>query len=177
MKKFIIILISIFLLLSSFALGFFVKKQIDDKRIDSLNLTKIMLENKNEKYAEEIISLGKTVKRLKALKSNNLEKLTEDIYFEKNSVTKDKNSIKGWFKMYNSEDTYTDTVDGIPVFYELNQYQAYCESNVLCLIHLKKFDKDGSLLTEESNDYNICPSYHGFVNGDIYYNALCGYKK
>ena len=32
MKKFVITLISIFLLLSSFALGFFVKKSVDDKK-------------------------------------------------------------------------------------------------------------------------------------------------
>ncbi len=37
MKKFIIILISLFLLISSFALGFFVKKYIDDKKISNWN--------------------------------------------------------------------------------------------------------------------------------------------
>ena len=37
MKKLIFVLISIFLLLSSFALGFFVKKHIDDKKISNWN--------------------------------------------------------------------------------------------------------------------------------------------
>lgn len=86
MKKVVIILISVILLLSSFILGFFVKKHIDDERFDSLNLVKMTLENKNEKFAEEIISLDKTVKKLKALNSNNWEKITDDIYIDQKSI-------------------------------------------------------------------------------------------
>ena len=68
MKKFVIILISIFLLLSSFALGFYVKKHIDDKKI--LYLT-------NEKFNLKIVNndLISKIKKLEhRLNKNNSQK-------------------------------------------------------------------------------------------------------
>ena len=199
MKKFIIILISIFSLLSSFAFGFFIKKFVDDKKLYNLEIEKNNLEEKINNFKEinsdscEIereklkgkinqlekinLKLSKYTNYRNSDNENNLEKLTDDIYFDENSLTKDKYSIKGWFKIYNSEDRYTVNIDSIPIYYELNQYQAYCQSNVLCLTHLKEFDKDGNLLLDEPNNNGICPSYNGFVNGEIYFNTLCKYKE
>ena len=57
MKKFVIILISIFLLLSSFSLGFFVKKHIDDKKIFSLTNEKSNLKIVNNDLISKIKKL------------------------------------------------------------------------------------------------------------------------
>ncbi len=199
MKKFIIILISIFSLLSSFAFGFFIKKFVDDKKLYNLEIEKNNLEEKINQFKDinsdsckfEMKKLKEKINQLEKINfklsmsanfrnsddDKKLEKLTDDIFFDKNSLTKDKHSIKGWFKIYNSEDRYTVNIDSIPIYYELNQYQAYCQSNVLCLTHLKEFDKDGNLLLDEPNNNGICPSYNGFVNGEIYFNILCKYKE
>ena len=57
MKKFVIILISIFLLLSSFSLGFFVKKHIDDKKIFYLTNEKFNLKIVNNDLISKIKKL------------------------------------------------------------------------------------------------------------------------
>ena len=199
MKKLIIILIFIFLLLASFASGFFVKKFIDDKKFFNLEIENIELKEKISQLKEinsascevERERLKERIYRLEEINlklyksanfrnpddSKNLEQLTEDIYFDKNSVTIDKHSISGWFKMYNSINYMTD-VDDVPVYYQLIKYDADCESPALCLLHIKEFDKNGNLLLDEPNNYGVCYNgAGGWINGEIAYEALCRYKK
>ena len=61
MKKLIIVLISIFLLLSSFALGFYVKKHIDDKKISNWNAERKYLQDKINHLTETNYKLSKSV--------------------------------------------------------------------------------------------------------------------
>ena len=75
MKKFIIILISIFSLLSSFAFGFFIKKFVDDKKLYNLEIEKNNLEEKINNF-KEINSDSCEIEREKLKeKINQLEKI------------------------------------------------------------------------------------------------------
>ena len=168
MKKLIIVLISLLLLLSSFTLGFFVKKSVDDEKISDWNAERKYLQDKINHLAETNYKLSNDEKWLQ---------LTKDIYLDKKSITKSKFSISGWFKIFNSVENPLYDVDGVSVNYELIKYEAYCNVNVLCLIHIKQYDRNGKLLTDKINDYGVCPDYSGFVNGEIYYSALCKYEK
>lgn len=147
MKKLIRLLISISLLLSFLALVSWVKKAIDNPHSD--------LKGKNE---SEII---------------NWEKLTDNIYINKNSIEKTQYTVSAFFKIYNSEKHKLYDIEGIPVYYELIKYEAYCKENVLCLKHIKEFDKDGNLLSDEQNNYDVCPNSSGYINGEIMHKALC----
>ena len=177
MKKFVITLISIFLLLSSFTLGFFIKKHIDDKKITNLNEERKYLKNKINHLAESNYKLSKSVNHMKTEFDKKWIELTEDIYLEKDSITKSKYSISGWFRVFNSIENPIYDVDGVPVNYELIKYDVGCNVNALCLLHIKQYDKNGKILTDEINDYGVCPDFSGVVNGEIYYNALCKYEK
>ena len=177
MKKFVIVIISIFLLLLSFALGFYVKKHIDDKKISNWNAERKYLQDKINHLTETNYKLSKSVDHMKTEFDKKWLQLTEDIYLDKKSITKNKYSISGWFKIFNSVENPLYDVDGVSVNYELIKYEAGCNVNVLCLIHIKQYDRNGKLLTDEINNYGICPDYSGFVNGEIYYNALCKYEK
>ena len=96
----------------------------------------------------------------------------------KKSITKSKYSISGWFKMYNTENTITDNINGVPVFYQLIKYQADCKNPTLCLIHIKQYDKNDNMLSDEPNNYDVCYNgAGGWINGEIAYNALCKYEK
>ena len=200
MKKFIIILISIFSLLSSFAFGFFIKKFVDDKKLYNLEIEKNNLEEKINNFKEinsdscEIereklkgkinqlekinLKLSKYTNYRNSDNENNLEKLTDDIYFDKNSLTIKKYSISGWFKMYTSKDRYTHNTEDNSEYYILIKYDADCKEPALCLEHIKEFDKDGNLLSDEPNKYGVCYNgAGGWINGEIAYEALCRYKK
>ena len=178
MKKFIIVLISIFLLLLSFAFGFFVKKHIDDKKISNWNAERKYLQDKINHLAESNYKLSKSVNHMKTEFDKKWIELTEDIYLEKDSITKSKYSISGWFKMYNTENTITDNINGVPVFYQLIKYEADCKNPTLCLIHIKQYDKNDNMLSDEPNNYDVCYNgAGGWINGEIAYNALCEYEK
>ncbi len=177
MKKFFIISISIFLLLSSFTFGYFVKKHIDHKKISNWNAERKYLQDKINHLTEINYKLSKSVNHMKTEFDEKWLELTEDIYLEKDSITKSKYSISGWFKVFNSIENPIYDVDGVPVNYELIKYDVGCNVNALCLLHIKQYDKNDKILTDEINNYGVCPDYSGFVNGEIYYNALCKYEK
>ncbi len=179
MKKIVIIVVSIFLLIASFAFGFFIKKSIDDKKFYNLKIKKNDLEEKINQLEEINFKLSGSANFRNPDDEKKLEKLTEDIYFDKNSLTKDKQSVNAWFKVYNSENTDTTSsyVGADFVYYELTKFSTACESNILCRIYIKEFDKDGNVLTDEFDGYNHCGNYSEFRNGKIYYNTLCRYKK
>ncbi len=147
MKKLIIVLFFILILLVSFFFKFFVQKQF--------------------------YNISKDIKDNNIIKLKNPEKLFDDIYIYKDSIEKNQSAISGWFKMYNTENTYTSNIDTVPIYYSLIKYEAYCQSNVLCIKHIKQFNEEGNLLSDEPNNSDICPDYSGFVNGEIYFNALC----
>ncbi|MBQ3642789.1 hypothetical protein II906_12830 [bacterium] len=108
--------------------------------------------------------------------SGNWEKLTDNIYIEKDSIKKYKYTISGWFKMYSSEDTalYYDNTE----YYSLIQYEADCVSPALCLLHIKEFDKNDILLLDEPNEHNVCYNGPGgWIHGEVAYKALCKFWK
>ena len=73
MKKLIIVLISIFLLLSSFALGFYVKKHIDDKKIFVLSIEKNNLQIVNKDLIRQIKNLEHQISEYNNQKEDNKE--------------------------------------------------------------------------------------------------------
>ncbi len=77
MKKFIIILISVILLLSSFAVGFFVKKSVDDKTILKLTYEIRNLQSNNNNLQNKIKASEDNEK-----KENNQEKYKHPIDIE-----------------------------------------------------------------------------------------------
>ena len=80
--------------------------------------------------------------------------------------------------MYSSEDNYSYNAKGIPTYYLLIKYEADCTSPALCLIHIKDFDKNNILITDEPNENDICYNGPGgWINGEIAYKALCKYEK
>ncbi len=177
MKKIFITLIALLLLAISFSLGFFVKKSVDDKKFYFYNLEQEYLKNKINRFAEDNYKLSKSVNHMKNEFNKNWLELTEDIYLDKKSITINKYSISGWFKIFNSVENPLYAVDGVPLNYELIKYEVGCNVNALCLLHIKQYDKNGKLLIDEINDYGVCPDYSGVINGEIYYNALCKFEK
>ncbi len=83
MKKFVIICISIFLLLSSFTLGFFIKKHIDDKKISNWNVERKYLKDKINHLTESNYKLSKSVNHMKTEFDKKWLELTDDIYLDK----------------------------------------------------------------------------------------------
>ena len=73
MKKLIIVLISIFLLLSSFALGFYVKKSVDDKKIFVLFNEKNNLQIVNKDLISQIKNLEHQISEYNNQKEDNKE--------------------------------------------------------------------------------------------------------
>ena len=108
----------------------------------------------------------------------NWEKVTDYIYLEKDSIKKDKYSISGWFKIFNSDEYKIYDVDNIPVYYKLGKYEVFPMSPVLCPTHNKFYDRDGILLSDKPDDnpHNICPDYIAWTDGEIIYKALLKYK-
>ena len=83
MKKIIITLISIFLLLSSFALGFFVKKSLDDKKIFVLFNEKNNLQIVNNDLISKIKKLEQGISKNNSQKEDyNLEEYKHPIDIE-----------------------------------------------------------------------------------------------
>lgn len=107
----------------------------------------------------------------------NWEKINDYIYLDKNSISIKKYSTSGWFKRYNCEKEPISDINGVPVYYELNKYDVDCDSNVVCIVHFKSFDKNNKLIDEEVNYNCVCAKYSGWIDGEIYFNALCKYNK
>ena len=178
MKKIFISLIALLLVALSFSLGFFVKKSVDDKKFYFYNLEQEYLKNKINRFSEDNYKLSKSVNHMKNEFNKNWLELTEDIYLDKKSITINKYSISGWFKIFNSVENPLYAVDGVPLNYELIKYEADCNNPTLCLIHIKQYDKNDNILSDEPNNYDVCYNgAGGWINGEIAYNALCKFEK
>ncbi len=177
MKKIIIICVLIFLLLLSLTFCVFVKKHFDYKTFDFFHLSKLMLGKKNAKYTQDNVNYREALKRNNILKSDNWEKVTDDIYIDKRSIKKSKYSTSAWFLIFNSEKLNLSPVEGIPVFYDLIKYDAGCNSDFLCLDHIKIFDENGNILLDEFDTYNICSDSSGWIEGETAFKTLCTYRK
>ena len=151
MKKFVIICISLFLLLSSFALGFFVKKSVDD--------------NKYSNFIEENKKLKEEVKQLEELN----DKLTNsdnpiDIK-EKKCIEKVDNAADIRNCVYSAADEWEKEIDKYIKLLEQSttkeQYKLIKDSQDLWLIQSKK---DNDIINEFI--FN-----HG---GTMYYDIAAG---
>lgn len=108
--------------------------------------------------------------------NTNWEALTKYIYLDKNSITKHKYSTSASFKIYDSNEHKLSSVNGIPVYFEILEYDIDCKMDVVALTHIKSFDKNGNILQDEENTYNVFSGSDGVVNGSIFYNAICEEK-
>ncbi len=109
--------------------------------------------------------------------NSNWVKLRYDIYLDKTSINNDEYWTYGWFKIYASADIYMGSINGVIIRYQLVKFGADCTDDSLALMHVKEFDEEGRLLTDEPIDYNKgFSSYRGVADGEIYFNAICKYK-
>ena len=106
-------------------------------------------------------------------KDTNWKALNKYIYIDINSITKHKFSTSAWFKVYAPDYIQLYYIDNIPVQYELIKYDISCDPDVVALMHIKSFDKNGNLIKDVPNTYNVFSDSTGVQNGDIYYNAIC----
>ena len=113
----------------------------------------------------------------KKIHKENWVQLSNNIFIDKNSVVKEKYSTSAWFKVYASEDNNLGTINDNYVLYELVKYDAYCTNNVIDLRHVKSFDEKDKLLKDVPSDNHVTATYDGYINGEIYFNALCNIKK
>ncbi|MCD7879290.1 MAG: hypothetical protein LUG16_05080 [Candidatus Gastranaerophilales bacterium] len=125
-----------------------------------------------------LVLLGSVVPVSLAANKKNLPpkwvQLSDDIYIDINSVTKNKyNIVSAWFSEFASENNDLYYVNSIPVYYNIIKYEADCKSNGLALMHIKSFDENGRMLQDEPNNYDVCSGPGGVINGEIYFNALC----
>ena len=111
------------------------------------------------------------------ISKENWVQLSNNIFIDKNSVVKEKYSTSAWFKVYASEDNNLGTINDNYVLYELVKYEAYCTNNVIDLRHVKSFDEKDKLLKDVPSDNRVTATYDGYINGEIYFNALCNIKK
>ena len=136
------------------------------------------LKNKINRFSEDNYKLSKSVNHMKNEFNKNWLELTEDIYLDKKSININKYSISGWFKIFNSVENPLYAVDGVPLNYELIRYEADCNNPTLCLIHIKQYDKNDNILSDEPNNYDVCYNgAGGWIYGEIAYNALCKFEK
>ncbi|MCD7879289.1 MAG: hypothetical protein LUG16_05075 [Candidatus Gastranaerophilales bacterium] len=125
-----------------------------------------------------LVLLGSVVPVSLAASKKNLPpkwvQLSDDIYVDVNSITKGKhNIVSAWFLIFASEDNNLYEVDDIPVYYEIIKRDAYCNEDIVDIVHVKSFDKNGRILQDEPDNYNVFASYYETKNGEIYFNALC----
>ena len=109
--------------------------------------------------------------------NTNWQALTKYIYIDRNSITKNKYSTSAWFKIYDSNEHRLYSIDETPIHFEIIKYEIDCKTDVLALIHIKSFDKNGNMLKDEENTYNVFSGHDGVINGNIYFNAICEQKK
>ena len=97
---------------------------------------------------------------------DNYKYLENGIYYKKGSLKFENNRRTAEFKIV-SDSTY-----------EINKYMAYCDqSNGLKIMSAKLYNSNNASLEEFITSENYAYSdYTGLVNGQIYYNFICGKK-
>ncbi|MBQ9246770.1 hypothetical protein IJ182_10940 [bacterium] len=164
MKKLVFISFSILLFLSFLGYGFFIKKSVNNEEHNDMNNN---------------IDNSIDIKVKNRVEASNWKKITDYMYIDKDSIEKTKYSISAWFKMYD-EDNRIDAIYGVPAYYKLIKYAAFCQDYSLCIDDKKVYvyDENNNLISDEEGYYGYwCVGPDGWPNGEIAYEALCKYEK
>ena len=100
------------------------------------------------------------------LKKLDYKKISNNIYIDKSSIkVEDTNTVSAWFKVYPD--------DNKNINYERLLYIAYCPIEVLYLKEYEIYDFNNKLVEKNVNKSSVSANYLAFIDGEIYYNALC----
>ena len=107
------------------------------------------------------------LKLISNAKDNNQQwsKINHHIYIDKNSITKNNDTISAWFKIYNSPKNELRKINNTSVYYEINQYEIECRNpTTISITHSKSYDKSNNLLDEYITKQGYACLYPCLVN-------------
>ena len=166
MKKLVIILISIFLLLSSFALGFYVKKHIDDKKIFVLSIEKNNLQIVNKDLIRQIKNLEHQISEYNNQKEDNEEEYKHPIDIkEKKCIEKVDNAADIRNCVYLAAEEWEK---------EINKYIKLLEQSTTKEQFKLIKDSQNLWLQQSKKDNDIINEFIFNHGGTIYYDIAAG---
>ena len=118
------------------------------------------------------LSLIASFRLISNAKSNQQwSKVNSYIYVDKNSITKNNDTVSAWFKIYNSPN---NELHEITIYYEIIKYEIECTNpTTISIAHSKSYDKNNNLIDEYINEQGYACSCPCIVNDDIYVKELC----
>ena len=106
--------------------------------------------------------------------SQQWSKINNYIYINKNSITKNNNTVSAWFKIYNSQNNELHEINNTSIYYEIIKYEIECTNpTTISIAHSKSYDKNNNLIDEYNNEQGYACSCPCIVNDDIYVKELC----
>ncbi len=108
-------------------------------------------------------------------RSQQWSKINNFIYINKNSITKNSNSVSAWFKIYDSPENELHEINNTKIYYEIIKYEIECNNpTTISIVHSKSYDKNNNLIDEYINEQRYACSCPCIVNDNIYVKELCG---
>ncbi len=106
--------------------------------------------------------------------SQQWSKINDYIYINKDSITKNNDTVSAWFKIYSSPDNELHEINNMPINYEIIQYEVECTNpTTISIAHSKSYSKNNNLIDEYINEQGYACSCPCIVNDDIYVKELC----
>ena len=101
-------------------------------------------------------------------------KVNSYIYVDKNSITKNNDTVSAWFKIYNSPNNELHEINNTSIYYEIIKYEIECTNpTTISIAHSKSYDKNNNLIDEYINEQGYACACPCLVNDDIYVKELC----
>ena len=121
------------------------------------------------------LSLIASFRLISNAKSNQQwSKVNGYIYVDKNSITKNNDTVSAWFKIYNSPNNELHEINNTSIYYEIIKYEIECiNPTIISIAHSKSYDKNNNLIDEYINEQGYACSCPCIVNDDIYVKELC----
>ncbi len=121
------------------------------------------------------LSLIASFRLISNAKSNQQwSKVNGYIYVDKNSITKNNDTVSAWFKIYNSPNNELHEINNTSIYYEIIKYEIECTNpTTISIAHSKSYDKNNNLIDEYINEQGYACSCPCIVNDDIYVKELC----
>ena len=121
------------------------------------------------------LSLIASFRLISNAKSNQQwSKVNSYIYVDKNSITKNNDTVSAWFKIYNSPNNKLHEINDVPIYYEIIKYEIECTNpTTISIAHSKSYDKNNNLIDEYINEQGYACACPCLVNDDIYIKELC----
>ena len=121
------------------------------------------------------LSLIASFRLISNAKSNQQwSKVNSYIYVDKNSITKNNDTVSAWFKIYNSPNNELHEINNTSIYYEIIKYEIECTNpTTTSIAHSKSYDKNNNLIDEYINEQGYACSCPCIVNDDIYVKELC----